>query len=802
MQRSKKRKLRRAQAMLAGAPLASGLLLLSPAAYAQSGGPVQLQEITVTAQKRSESLQDVPLSIQALGTTRLEELHVGNFADYAKFLPSLSYQSGGQSGGPGFSRAYMRGVASGGDGNHSGSQPSVGTYLDEQPVTTINGALDIHLYDIERVEVLAGPQGTFYGASSQAGTIRIITNKPDPSGFKAGYDIEGNTIAKGGQGYLAEGFVNVPLSPTAAIRLVGWARHDAGYIDNVPGSVTYPFSGITRTNANRAKKDYNDGDIYGARAALKIDLNDSWTVSTGVMGQEQKLNGSYGYRIGDDLEIVRFNPESTKDRWVQAALTIEGKVGNFDVTYAGSYLDRNDDVRSDYVDYSVYYDVYSYYVYNDAGEYIDPTQYIIGKDGYTKQSHELRISSPADNRARFVAGLFMQRQTHDIEQNYKIDNIATELEVTGWPDTWWLTQQVRVDRDYAAFGEVTYDLTDKLSVTGGIRFFKAKNSLEGFFGFGLTHPYTTGEKLCDPALGPAPSVNGGPCTNLNKSVNESGNTPKVNFTYRIDGQRMVYATYSKGFRPGGVNRRGTLPPYEADFLTNYELGWKTSWAGNRLRFNGAVFLEDWKDFQFSFLGENSLTQIANAGKAQIKGIEADLLWAATDKLTVAAAFALLDAKLTQAYCGTLGPDGKDLNPCTEDDGDGGTIPATPQAPNGARLPVTPRFKGNLTARYAFNLGSYDAHIQGAMVYVGSRWAELRTAQREILGKESAYTLADFSAGLAKGNYTAELFVNNAFDKRAQLDRWAQCDATVCGVGGTYITPSQPRTIGLRFGQKF
>jgi outer membrane receptor protein involved in Fe transport len=686
----------------------------------------------------------------------------------------------------------MRGVASGGDGNHSGSQPSVGTYLDEQPVTTINGALDIHLYDIERVEVLAGPQGTFYGASSQAGTIRIITNKPDPSGFKAGYDLEGSTVAKGGTGYLAEGFVNLPLSPTAAIRLVGWARQDAGYIDNVPGTVTYPFSGITRDNASRVKKDYNDGDVYGARAALKVDLNDNWTVSAGLMGQEQTLNGSYGYRVGDDLEIVRFNPESTKDRWVQASLTIEGKLGNFDVTYAGSYLDRKDDVRSDYVDYSIYYDIYSYYVFDDAGEYIDPTQYIIGKDGYTKQSHELRISSPADRRARFVAGLFMQRQTHDIEQNYKIDNIATELEVTGWPDTWWLTEQVRVDRDYAAFGELTYDLTDKLSVTGGVRFFRAKNSLEGFFGFGLTHPYSTGEKFCDPALGPSPSVRGGPCTNLNKSVNETGNSPKLSFSYRFDDQRMVYATYSEGFRPGGINRRGSLPPYQADFLTNYEFGWKTTWAGNRLRFNGAVFLEDWKDFQFSFLGENSLTQIANAGKARIKGIEADLLWVATDKLTIATGLALLDAELTQAYCGELGSNGKDLSPCPQD----------PQAPNGTQLPVTPKFKANFTARYAFSLGSFDAHLQGALVYSGSRWPELRTANREILGEEDAYTLTDFSAGLAKDNYTVELFVNNAFDKRAQLDRWAQCDATICGVGATYITPATPRTIGLRFGQKF
>ena len=137
----------------------------------------------------------------------------------------------------------MRGVASGDDGNHSGSLPSVGVYLDEQPVTTIDGALDIHIYDIARVEALAGPQGTLYGASSEAGTMRIITNKPDPSGFKAGYDLTGNPFARWQGGYIVEGFVNIPLSANAAIRLVGWDEHDGGYIDNVKGTAVFPSDG-------------------------------------------------------------------------------------------------------------------------------------------------------------------------------------------------------------------------------------------------------------------------------------------------------------------------------------------------------------------------------------------------------------------------------------------------------------------------------------------------------------------------------------------------------------------------------
>ena len=215
------------------------ILLAGMSAYAQttSGG---LEEIVVTAQKRTEDLQSVPLSIQAFSTQRLQELNIQRFDDYVRFMPSVSYQTFG----PGFAAVYMRGVASGGDGNHSASLPSVGIYLDEQPITTIQGALDVHLYDIQRVEALAGPQGTLYGASSQAGTLRIITKRPDASAFDASYGLEGNSVDGGGMGYLAEGMVNLPINDRTAVRLVGWHRHDAGYIDNVLGERTYPTSGI------------------------------------------------------------------------------------------------------------------------------------------------------------------------------------------------------------------------------------------------------------------------------------------------------------------------------------------------------------------------------------------------------------------------------------------------------------------------------------------------------------------------------------------------------------------------------
>ena len=295
--------------------------------------------------------------------------------------------------------------------------------------------------------------------------------------------------------------------------------------------------------------------------------------------------------------------------------------------------------HSDYVDYSFYYDTaYSppvgLYIFDDSGTLIDPTQHILGIDGYKLKSHELRISTPVDLPLHAVAGVFYNSNRHDISQNYLIDNLATSLEVTGRPDTWWLTQQVRLDKDKAVFGEVTYEFTDQLSLTGGIRFFKSEGNLDGFYGFGLTQSWgSSGEK--NPACAANPDdFQTAPCKILDKRVTESGNSPKVNLTYRITEDAMTYVTYSEGFRPGGVNRVGILPPYKADFLKNYEVGWKTDWFDRRVRFNGAIFREDWNDFQFSFLGPNSVTQIANAGKARIKGIETDLMFAATDNLTI------------------------------------------------------------------------------------------------------------------------------------------------------------------------
>jgi iron complex outermembrane receptor protein len=847
MQRSRLRKLRklgasacpRPGALLRRAPIAAAVMASLPRLYAAEA-PVDtggLEEIVVTAQKRTENLQEVPVSITALSSEKLEQLNVTHFDDYVQYLPSVSFQTSG----PGFARVFMRGVSSGDNGNHSGPLPSVGVYLDEQPITTIQGALDIHVYDIERVEALAGPQGTLYGASSEAGTVRIITNKPELSRFSAGYNLEANTVRSQG-GYIAEGFVNLPVGDHVAVRLVGYGEHDGGYIDNVPGTVTYPQvplpwdgsnpwtrtvcfantspppAGCTLSPAH-AKNRFNAVDTYGGRAALKVELNDRWTVSPQLLYQHAEADGTFfaDPALGKDLTATqRYYPDTSSDEWWQAALTVQGKIGNLDVTYAAGYLHRHDHTANDYTDYTLAYAKQTYYisyveyiVAQTTGASIDPTQHIDGRDVYSKFSNELRIATPKENRLRFIGGLFTNVQKHHILQNYLIDELPEYNSVTGWPHTLWLTNQNRFDKDYALFGELSFDLTPKLTGTVGYRLFRYDNSLVGFFGFGVNNPLgsNTGENATVANRGVAcvqPGILGNPCTDLNASVKKNGSTPKFNLTYKFDDNHMVYATFSRGFRPGGINRRqqtAPLPPlatYVPDFLNNYEVGFKTTWLDNHLRFNGAFFWEDWKNFQFGFLGQNSFTIIRNAAAARIKGAEQEIEWAPVHGLTFTVAATELDPKMSEDFCLDVGPDGTPLSLAD--------CPSYDAVPSGTQLPNTPRFKGNVLARYEWPVGSMDAHLQAGYVYTSSIKAELSPYENSLIGTQPAYGLANLLGGVSKGAWDLELFVDNVFDKRGQTTRSVPCTIQIGGVPicgeKPLVAITMPRTIGLRFGQHF
>ena len=837
MTRSRKRKLARVRARLKspvrcaswiGIPLASAVLTGNvfaasdaPAADAADGA---LSEVVVTAQKRSEDLQKVPISLTVLSAQKLEEHQVVNFDDYAKFLPSLSYQSLG----PGQAQIYFRGIASGNDGLHAGSLPATGVYFDEIPVTTIANTLDVHPYDIARVEALAGPQGTLYGASSLSGTLRIITNKPDPTRFEASYDITGNKYGHGDAGGEFEGFVNIPLADRAAIRLVGFYEHEGGYINNVSRSdtINYGFAAnpdsyygvnpeglygltgplanylpTTYSNASAVRSHANTVSTFGGRAALKIDLNENWSILPQVVAQSQKTGGKFTFdpTLGD-LNTGDYTLGFHKDRWYQSALTVEGKVANFDMIYSGGWFERKVDDLVDYSGYTIGYDQTAQLPgasYNDNYVFIDPAtgkplypmQYNLNHDKYTKMSHEFRVSSPADFPLRGTAGLFYQRQTDIIRAEYNGNSLPDIWAVDGSPRVYYLSQQTRVDRDYAAFTELTYDLTPKLKLTGGIRKFWVENTLYGFFGFNLH--YHTGERLCNPPVSSATIIPGyWPCVNVDKKVVEDGETHKLNLTYQIDPARMVYFTYSTGFRPGGLNRRPEVAPFASDTLVNLEVGWKTAWFDNRLRLNGATFYERWRGVQYSVQGANGITSIVNAGNAGVKGVEGEVQWLALDSLELSASGTYVNARITQNFC--------NLDPVTE------AVThncAAPNAPAGTPLPVTPRLKANGTARYKFEFGGFQNYAQVTLVHQSSSTSDLRLLQNSWFGNLKPFTTTDFAVGTGKDNWHVEAYINNAFDERGILGRNA-ASASEYSYIYHHDYPIKPQLFGIRFGQKF
>ena len=791
-------------ALLGGAALA---LPLAAPARAQAQPPAQpgasaappsqtgdnaVSEIIVTAQKRAQNLQDVPISIQALDTKKLDQLQVQKFEDYVKYLPSVSI-SGGNPGGN--ATVVVRGIATDGGNYVQGALPTVGIYLDEQPITTINGALDLHIYDIARVEALSGPQGTLFGASSEAGTLRVITNKPDTTKFSAGYDVEANRYTGGGPGGQVEGYVNQPLGDRVALRVVGYANRDGGYIDNVLSTRTYPTAGIAVST--KPQTDYNTVDTYGGRAALAIKLNEDWTITPSIIGQYQYREGSFSEfpaaATGNTLVTQRYGKEYNRDQFYQAGLTVTGKLADFDVTYSGTYLKRDAHGDNDYADYSYFYDALygSGSRYKDnAGNLIDPTQTFVASSTSEKISQEGRIATPQTWRLRGVAGVFWQHQTEDFRYDYRVNNLADSIAVTNNPGSFYLDDGQRIDRDFAVFTQWDFDLTKALTLTAGMRYYRYDNTLTDFNG-------TKGaEAGCLVGTGNRNT----PCTSLGVvnadgsigpvEVEDDGFTYRFNATYKLNRDHLVYATVSTGFRPGGANTRSTVNPgasitYGAEDLTNYEIGTKNTFFDKRLTFNATLFWEDWNNIQLSvetfsaLTGTGGIYTIQNAGSARSRGAEVDFTLRPMRGLSITSASTYTDAELTKDY------------------NNGFSV----VAPKGETLPFTPALKSNLIARYEFDVGDYRVHVQGAEVYQSSAWNNFETSNRALYGRRNAYAISDLSAGVEKDGKTFEVYLNNAFDRRGITKKMNGCGVGTCNTD-QYVIYNQPRIVGLRFGQRF
>jgi iron complex outermembrane recepter protein len=778
----------------------------------EAGSP---ESIVVTASKRPETLQNAPMSVTVLTGDQLSDHQVTSFDDYAKLLPSVSYQSFG----PGQSQLNFRGITTGGDGIVTGPLPTAGVYVDETPVTTIANGLDIHMYDMARVEALAGPQGTLYGASSLSGTLRLITNKPVIGKWEGGFDVGASKYGPGSGGGSFDGFANIPVNDWMALRVVAYAERDGGYISNTFTQRTYQRpvwtipndptsvvdSPLTVNNARFTGNNANTTDSTGGRAALRINLDENWTLTPALFVQNQLARGSFleDPRAGD-LQVHDFTKAFNKDDWELASMTLQGKVSDWDMSYNGAYLSRRVDNISDYSYFTVAYDKLAQTVGSDSGytyltdslgHNIDPTQIVHTGDHYVKQSHELRFSSPASARLRGTAGAYYQRQADWHVADYRIPglNYATNAyspSIPGAPpDDAFYTDLHRVDRDYALFGEGAFDLTKELTFIAGVRGFIANNSLDGFSGGASGLANAASVNNCAVALAYA-------CPNTIKSYNESGETHKIELKWQLDPTKMTYFTYSTGFRPGGNNRpayvsstkKQDLPPFAADTLTNYEIGWKTSWLDHKLYVNGAVFWEDWHKIQYSEPGVLGIYYTVNAGDARSRGLETQVLWKATSAATLAFNGTYADPRLTTPFCNQQ----TGCNPAN-----GGQL----LAPAGTPLPVTPKIKLNSTARYNFDIGKYDAFVQAGMNYQSDTTSFLRTDFESIIGPTGGFSTFDLSTGLSLNKASVTAYINNMFDKRGVLSKNSACVPSTCGAyERNYII--KPQLFGLKVGYKF
>ncbi len=510
----------------------------------------QLEEVVVTATKRAENLQDVPISVNALSGDAMRSQNIMTFDDYVEFLPNVV--SAGI--GPGQKEIYIRGSASEQSSitvaPAQGSAPGVALYLDEMPVSFGARNLDVYAADLERIEVLSGPQGTLFGASSQSGNMRLITNKPNQDEFEASIDFGMSSTSGGAGSNNVEAMINIPLSDRAAVRFVGYSDNQGGWIDNVSGSFTPSgevidrnnsagygpfFSGFPLTtiqsasNADLAEDDWNEAKYNGFRVAASYDFNDEWSGLLTHMSQEIDVEGSFlvDPSLGDE-KSMKFAPEHNLDEFDITTWTLEGRLANLDVVYTGGYIDREVDAIIDYTHYNngggyiTYYlcsgNIYSGDKANATNTCFDPTKQYADASTNERTTHEIRFSSDPDNRLRWMAGVYMSDvdTTHVGEFQYMSTNDAFSEHIVNYfgsgapfevgnttipntagtntvgprsPLTTFYNDYTRTEEETAFFGEVAFDLTDDLTVSLSARRYDLKSQLQGAsnFSFGCRY---------------------------------------------------------------------------------------------------------------------------------------------------------------------------------------------------------------------------------------------------------------------------------------------------------------------------
>jgi outer membrane receptor protein involved in Fe transport len=787
----------------------------------------QVEEVIVTATKRAESTQEIPMAISVLGQETLGNLNITDLEDYVTMLPNVSYIGLG----PGSGNVYIRGISSGGESS-LGANPSVAVYLDDQPVTATGAYLNPHIYDVQRIEVLAGPQGTLFGANAQSGAMRIITNQPDPTGFSAGINLDVSVPKSGDVGETVEGFINIPISDTAALRVVGFSKREGGFIDNVKGEHTFKHGfirdGLIAGGATEAQaqamapdftyKNYTDGDIgnvaeenfneattIGFRAALAVDLNDSWTATASVMHQDLESQGVWDHdpTIGD-LQVMRLLPDSLDDEWTQYSLKVEGDVAGGTLTFNYGDLDRDYEVDADYSLYSDYYVsggyVQPYYsCYAASYGCSDPRTLYEDHANYQRETMEIRYASDPSKPLRWQAGYYSVDVKNRDDAEWHVLGLADLGMVTAIdaPDIYWTTDFRRSYEEEAIFAEITYDFDETLSISMSMRHFDSESYLDGFSGT-VWWPCGGGPSAAaQEASGEYRPTNnyGADCADSNRITASKDEVYRFTAEWNATDDIMLYAAWGEGYRPGGLNRfcsvgneadyggqgrddaTGAKCDFVPDFLTSQEVGLKATLFDGRMLFNAAAFMQDWDDFQFSRLDTSisPVTLTYNIGQAQSDGLELDFNAMISENWSLTGGFSYIEAELSEDYFQSSGLE-------------------APTAAKGTALPRVPETKWNLSSRYTLDSGWY---MQASYIYTGESYNNLYDGGTVPTKryKQKDYQILNAAVGLDLDTWRAEMYVRNLTDERGEVYRNAVN-------WDDRIMTNRPRTLGVSMSMKF
>jgi len=701
----------------------------------------ELEEVVVTAQKYEQKLGETPLSVTALSAKDLAALGATQFRDFANTVPGLTFTTSGV----GATQVNLRGVTSG-----VNVSPTVGIYVDEVPYgssTPFAGsaslALDVGLYDLSRVEVLRGPQGTLYGASTMGGLLKYVTIAPDVHQYEGTARAGVAATEHGGVSYDVASAVNLPFgSDKAAARLSGFYSHDGGYINN---------SGLGRT-------DVNQSDVYGGRADFLIEPTDQLSIRLNAYLQKISRDGTntvnydlatekpiYGSLVQQTILAQPFN-----EKFDLYGATVVYNFGPAALTSVSSYQSLKNDSLLD--GSPLYVPILNAVLPHPPFPIFGATgvQYGISTDKFTQ---ELRLAATGSTIDWLVGGFYTHENSHQ-----------SQLVVSQAPDGSPLDINVATAElpstyeELAGFGTVTWHATGKLDLAGGLRYSHNSQSFEQI-GSGLL-------------LGSNPQA----------KSSEDVTTYLANLRYRANDNVMSYLRFATGYRPGGPNFVGSdpatglpigNPAFEADKLQSYEGGIKASTSDRRVSADAAVYLINWDNMQIDS-ARNGVGVVANASTARSTGAELTLTALPVPALSLVGTFAYINAKLTA--------DAPDL---------GGA--------DGDRLPDTPKFAGTISGDYTFNADGYASTI-GAMVrYVGDRLHSFDASAGEPQYHLPSYTSVDLRGSIAFGSANLRLYVRNLFDERGQLS----ADTVLTQTNGpAMISIMQPRTFGMSVDVKF